>query len=65
MIGCWAHARRMFVEALDEDSKHAGEALVYSSKLYGIEKEIQETGLNAEAKRKRRQEESYPVIQKF
>ena len=30
MIGCWAHVRRKFVEALDEDRKHASEAIVYS-----------------------------------
>lgn len=42
MIGCWAHARRKFVEALDEDRKHASEALVYIGRLYGIEKEMQE-----------------------
>ena len=41
LIGCWAHARRKFVEALDEDRKHASEALVYIGKLYGIEKEMQ------------------------
>ena len=46
MIGCWAHARRKFVEALDEDKKHASEALVYIGKLYGIEKEMQEAGLD-------------------
>ena len=58
MIGCWAHARRKFVEALDEDKKHASEALVYIGKLYGIEKEMQEAGLDRDAIRKRRQEES-------
>ncbi len=51
--GCWAHARRKFVEALDEDRKHASEALVYIGRLYGIEKEMQEAGLDAEAIRKR------------
>ena len=58
MIGCWAHARRKFVEALDEDRKHASEALVYIGRLYGIENEMQEAGLDAEAIRKRRQETS-------
>ena len=65
MIGCWAHARRKFVEALDEDKKYASEALVYIGKLYGIEKEMQEAGLDHEAIRKRRQEESYKIIQEF
>ena len=65
MIGCWAHARRKFVGALDEDKKHASEALVYIGKLYGIEKEMQEAGLDRDAIRKRRQEESYRIIQEF
>ena len=65
MIGCWAHARRKFVEALDEDRKHASEALVYIGKLYGIEKEMQEAGLDTEAIQKRRQDESYEIIREF
>ena len=65
MIGCWAHARRKFVEALDEDKKHASEALVYIGKLYGLEKEMQEAGLDCDAIQKRRQEESYKIIQEF
>ena len=65
MIGCWAHARRKFVEALDEDKKRASEALVYIGKLYGIEKEMQEAGLDLETIQKRRQEESYKIIQEF
>ena len=55
--------RHKFVEALDEDKKHASEALVYIGKLYGIEKEMQEAGLDHDAIRKRRQEESYKIIQ--
>ena len=53
------------MEALDEDKKHASEALVYISKLYGIEKEMQEAGLDHDAIQKRRQEESYKIIQEF
>lgn len=65
LIGGWAHARRKFADALDEDKKHASEALVYISKLYGIEKEMQEAGLDAVAIQKRRQEESYGIIRAF
>ena len=53
------------MEALDEDKKHASEALVYIGKLYGIEKEMQEAGLDHDAIRERRQEESYKIIQEF
>ena len=65
MIGCWAHARRKFVEAMDESKKHASEALVYIGKLYGIEKEMREANLNSQQIQKRRQEESYKIIQEF
>ena len=65
MIGCWAHARRKFVEALDENKKYASEAIVYISKLYKIEEEMREAGLDAETIQKRRQEESYPIICEF
>lgn len=54
MIGCWAHARRKFVEAL-----------VYIGKLYGIEKEMQEAGLDHVAIQKCRQEESSKIFQEF
>ena len=53
------------MEALDEDKKHASEALVYIGKLYGIEKGIQEAGLDHDAIRKCRQEESCRIIQEF
>ena len=65
MIGCWAHVRRKFVEALDENRKYASEAIVYIGKLYKIEEEMREAGLSAEEVKERRQRESYPVIQEF
>lgn len=65
MLGCWAHVRRKFVEALEEDRKHASEAIVHISKLYKIEKEMREAGLDHDAIKERRQKESYPIIQDF
>ena len=65
MIGCWAHARRKFVEALEENKKYASEAIVYIGKLYKIEEEMRDAELDAEAIQKRRQEESYPIICEF
>ena len=65
MIGCWAHARRKFVEALDENKKYASEAIVYIGRLYKIEEEMHDAELDAEAIRRRRQEESYPIICEF
>ena len=65
MIGCWAHARRKFVEALEENKKYASEAIVYIGKLYKIEEEMHEAELDEESIRKRRQEESYPILCEF
>ena len=65
MIGCWAHVRRKFVEALDENRKYASEAIVYIGKLYKIEEEMREAGLSAKEVKERRQKESYPIIQEF
>ena len=53
------------MEALDEDRKHASDALVYIGDLYNIEKEMREAGLEPDAIKERRQKESYPIIQKF
>ena len=65
MIGCWAHVRRKFVEALDENRKYASEAIVYIGKLYKIEEEMREADLSAKEVKERRQKESYPIIQEF
>ena len=35
MIGCWAHARRKFVEAMDESKKHASEIKNGGDPLWG------------------------------
>ena len=65
MIGCWAHVRCKFVEALDEDRKHASEAIVYISKLYKLEADMKEAKLKPDAIKERREKEAYPIIQDF
>ena len=37
IYGCWTHARRKFVESLDEDNVKATQALMYINKLYHVE----------------------------
>ena len=63
MLGCWAHARRKFVEAMKENERLASEALVYIGDLYHIETLTAEM-TNEERKQKRR-EMAYPQIIKF
>lgn len=65
VLGCWAHVRRKFIEAVGEDEKHAKEALSYISRLYAIEAEMREAGLDSAAIADRRRKESYPLILEF
>lgn len=62
VIGCWAHARRKWSDALDEDRRTASEALSYINRLYHIENEAKEAGIAGDALREIRQKEAYPVI---
>jgi len=65
VIGCWAHARRKWSDALDEDSRPASEALAYINRLYHIENEAKDAGIVGEALKEKRQKEAYPVILQF
>lgn len=65
LIGCWAHVRRKFSDALEEDRRKASEGLVYINKLYAIENEAQQQGLKEDALKEKRQKESYPLIKTF
>ena len=65
VIGCWAHARRKFSDALEEDNRKASEGLVYINRLYHIEKEAREAGTSGDALKEKRRKESYPVILEF
>jgi transposase len=40
LVGCWAHARRKFVEAMDDSPKRAGFLVHLIAKLYQTEKEL-------------------------
>ncbi len=65
VIGCWAHVRRKWSDALDEDRRTASEALVYINRLYHIESEVKEAGITGDALKEKRRKESYPVICQF
>ena len=65
VIGCWAHARRKWSDALDEDRRTASEALSYINRLYHIENEARESGITGDLLKEKRQREAYPVILRF
>jgi transposase len=71
LCGCWAHARRKFVDVVkaDKASKKSGKmraadiALKHIRKLYAIEKEAKD--LTAEERFQLRQEKAKPVLDNF
>ena len=71
LVGCWAHARRKFVDAINvipqaqrNDPKHlANIALKFISALYEIEKEICDA--SHEHRKAVRNERSAPIIDEF
>ena len=66
-IGCWAHARRKFVEITKVATKKgiAYEAVKLIAELYKIERAAKAEGLNSEEIQVRRQKESKPILEKL
>jgi transposase len=73
-VGCWAHARRKFVEvaSLYNKSKKkrggigkAGHALQTIGKLYQIEKKARQNDLSAQELYQLRQDEAKPILEEF
>ncbi|THF81688.1 IS66 family transposase [Cohnella fermenti] len=70
LVGCWAHARRKFDEALrgappemGKLGSVAGQGLAYCNQLYAIEREL--ASLTPEERREKRQEKSAPVLEAY
>ena len=60
-LACWAHARREFERALENDRARAEKALCYIQQLYAVERKARDAGLDAEATKQLRLEEAFPV----
>lgn len=65
VYGCWAHARRKFVDALKENEALATEAICFIRKLYKVESDADEAGLSADKRMEQRLKISYPTIRIF
>lgn len=61
-MACWAHARREFEKALDNNKARAEKALLMIQKLYAIERKAKRGNLSAELVKELRLDESLPVI---
>ena len=64
-LGCWAHARRKFEEALKEDKSSAEYALVQIGMLYDVERRADEENLSFEERSDLRCRLSYPIMVAF
>ena len=65
VYGCWAHARRKFVDALNENNRLATEALCFIRKIYKVESDADKAGLNSDERKDQRLKISYPTIRLF
>jgi hypothetical protein len=61
-VGCWAHARRHFHNALEKDPAHMGGVLAMIAHLYEVEKAGRKSGLRGEALRLLREREARPML---
>jgi len=69
-IGCWAHARRKFMDVIKAQGKKrksgsGGKALSYIRKLYRIEKEARENDLSSDELYQIRQKDSKLILDDF
>jgi len=66
-IGCWAHCRRKFAEVVKMTSQtgKAHEIVSLIAKLYKVEVKARELNLGFEARKKLRQEEAKPILEKI
>jgi transposase len=61
-VGCWAHARRHFHNALEKDQARMGGVLAMIAHLYGVEKLARQRGLRGEELRLVREQGSRPML---
>jgi len=64
-IGCWAHSRRRFDEALKEDKVRATYALEQIGLLYDVERRADQENLSYEERSDLRSRLSYPIMVAF
>jgi transposase len=66
-LGCWAHCRRKFADVvkISSTSGKAHEVIKWISKLYQIESLIREQHLDFAARKKLRQDQAPPILEKI
>lgn len=64
-IGCWAHARRKFEEALKEDDARASYALEQIGLLYDVERQADQENFSYDQRADLRTRLAYPIMVAF
>jgi transposase len=64
-VGCWAHARRHFHNALETDPSRMRTVLLMIAQLYGVERIARERGVCGEELRLLREHGARPVLQRL
>lgn len=64
-VGCWAHARRHFHNALEKDQARMGGVLAMIARLYEVEKLARQNGLRGEELRLAREHGARPALDRL
>jgi hypothetical protein len=64
-VGCWAHARRYFKEAMPTTAVPCAQAIAIIGQLYGIERAASDQHFDAPARQRLRQEQARPTLEKL
>jgi hypothetical protein len=62
LVGCLAHARRNFEQALDNDKARAEKVLLWMQDLYTLEREARKASLSVDERYLLRQEKARPLL---
>jgi transposase len=65
LLGCWAHTRRKYTEALKEDKAGAEYALEQIALIYGVESMADDQGLDYQKRAELRSRLAYPIMCAF
>ena len=64
-VGCWAHGRRRFKEAVRTSPKEATQVVVWIGELYGLERSAKKNRLDDDQRRELRQERARPILKRI
>jgi transposase len=64
-VGCWAHARRRFKDAVRTSPREATQVMVWIGELYGLERSAKKRKLDDDGREALRQERSRPILDRI